>query len=200
MVGKLFLSIVQRFAQNNRGTTAIEFAVIAPLFFLVFFAVLEFGLIGFTQVVLQSAVSDVSRAVAVSPLTGAAKLAMFNTQIRLETAALPNGANISVSSAVVGDGGTGGVPAKPDICLTNPPASPPICPVGTAFQDINGNGIYDGATSNNLGGTGDLVELQVTLPWQVKFPFMKALFPGKDSHGNATGVVLLSASTILKNE
>ncbi len=187
--------------QNDRGTTTIEFAVIAPLFFLVVFAILEFGLIGFTQIALQSAVANVSRSVSLnnSPTPGA-RLTKFNTDIRNMTSTLPNGSNISVASAVVGDRGSGGVATKPDICLTQPASSPAVCPLGTPYQDINGNNVYDGPGGQNLGASGNLVQIQVTLPWEIKFPFLKSLFSGKDSSGNPTSVLLLSASTIIKNE
>ena len=198
-------SVFRRIAlcvQDTRGTTAIEFAVIAPLFFLILFATLEFGLIGFTQIVLQAAVADVSRTVSISTnqSPGFDRVNQFKTLVRQKISALPNGANVSISSAKVTGNGGGGIASVPDICLTTPPSSPASCPAGTPFQDNNGNGSYDAPGGNDLGSSGDVVQLKVSLPWQVKFPFVKSLFSGKDSNGNATGIILLSASTIMKNE
>jgi hypothetical protein len=74
-------------------------------------------------------------------------------------------------------------------------------PHGTPFIDNNGNSTYDGPGGTSLGNAGNQVELRVSLPWNVQFPFVKSLFKAKDNSGNVVqGVIMLSATTIIKNE
>lgn len=185
-----------------RGTTIIEFAVIAPIFFLLFFALLELGLFAFTQVALEMAVAKAGRNVSISSsLSAGDRRAAFEADVRKKTAHLINGANVVIAANVVSAGGAGGADPKPDICLLTPPSSPPTCPGGTAFVDTNGNGIYDGAGAVSLGNAGDAVELRVSLPWKVQFPFVKSLFAMKDGSGNRIeGFAAISATTVIRNE
>ncbi len=52
---------LQRFVQDVRGVAALEFAFIAPPFFLLLFSMFEVGLTYTADVVLQNAVSDTAR-------------------------------------------------------------------------------------------------------------------------------------------
>jgi Flp pilus assembly protein TadG len=50
-----------RARRNASGVTAIEFALLAPIFLLLLFMVIETGIIFFTQAMLQNAVDDAAR-------------------------------------------------------------------------------------------------------------------------------------------
>jgi Flp pilus assembly protein TadG len=52
-----------RFRKDSSGATAVEFAMIAPVFFLMLFVIVETGLMMFTEYVLQTSVQDAARLV-----------------------------------------------------------------------------------------------------------------------------------------
>lgn len=52
-----------KFLCDDRGATAVEFAMVAPVFFLVLGAIVETGLMLFTEYVLQSSVQEAARQV-----------------------------------------------------------------------------------------------------------------------------------------
>ena len=52
---------VRRLVNCRRGTTAIEFAFIAPIFFALLFAILETGLVFFNQQAIQTAATQSAR-------------------------------------------------------------------------------------------------------------------------------------------
>ncbi|KZL21982.1 TadE-like protein [Pseudovibrio axinellae] len=55
------LTNARRLSKDARGVTAIEFAFIAPVLFLVVFAILELGLSFLVEVILDNAVSEAAR-------------------------------------------------------------------------------------------------------------------------------------------
>jgi Flp pilus assembly protein TadG len=62
------------FRRNRRGSAAVEFALVAPLFFALLFAILEYALMFFAAQVLETATQDTARLV----LTGQAQAANFD--------------------------------------------------------------------------------------------------------------------------
>jgi Flp pilus assembly protein TadG len=63
MRAKKWLKSRRGYAKDESAATAIEFAMIAPLFFLCLFVVLETGLMLFTEYVLQTSVQEAARLV-----------------------------------------------------------------------------------------------------------------------------------------
>jgi Flp pilus assembly protein TadG len=58
-------SLTRRLAKSDRGATAIEFGIVALVFFTLIFAILELALVFFTSSVLGHAVSDAGRTIRV---------------------------------------------------------------------------------------------------------------------------------------
>ena len=58
-----FKSFFRRLRANNKGSAAIEFAFVAPVFFLLLMGTVEAGIIFFAQSSLQNAVNDAARLV-----------------------------------------------------------------------------------------------------------------------------------------
>jgi Flp pilus assembly protein TadG len=61
----------RRFRRNRRGSAAVEFALVAPAFFALLFAILETGIMFFAGQVLETVAQDAARAV----MTGQAQTA-----------------------------------------------------------------------------------------------------------------------------
>lgn len=188
-------SFFRRFLRDERGATAIEFAVISGVFLMLMMGVIEYGLYMMTQVAVESAVTQASRAGAILPGTAPDRATAVQQFIRDRTAGLPRASSITMAAAVV-SGSTGGT-REPDICFENGyngnPTSPDVCPTGAPYIEINGINGYQGAGGTTVGAGGDLVEIRVNYPWRVYFPIFNQFF------GN-NGVVLISAMTVVRNE
>ena len=62
-------NILRRFRRNHRGSAVVEFALVAPIFFGLLFAIIELALVFFASQVLETATQDSARAI----LTGQAQ-------------------------------------------------------------------------------------------------------------------------------
>ncbi len=71
---------LRRFHRNRRGSAAVEFALVAPLFFALLFAIVETALVFFAGQVLETVTQDSSRTI----MTGQAQTAAM-TQAQFKT-------------------------------------------------------------------------------------------------------------------
>ncbi len=184
--------------RQQQGSVAIEFAIIALPFFMLLWAIIEYGLILFTQVAVESATLQVAREASIghgqTDALGVCSREEYVRQIiRQKTAGLINAESVKVSAAPVA---SGGVPRTqtPDICVSNnPPTVGGLCP-GGIYEDVNHNGVYDATVPGlALASAGQLVELRVYYPWKVQIPFFGQFF---GDHG----ILMITSSTVLKNE
>lgn len=72
-IGRRFLPIAKRFDNNETGSAAVEFGIVAVPFFACFFAIIEVGLVFFAGQTLETAVADAARLI----LTGQAQSQNF---------------------------------------------------------------------------------------------------------------------------
>lgn len=63
--------LLKRFLQKKDGVTAVEFAILAPLFFLLFLGIIEVGLTTFVDSGLNAAIRDIARAGVAKELSAA---------------------------------------------------------------------------------------------------------------------------------
>jgi hypothetical protein len=63
MRGLLNRLMPKRFRRDDKGVTAIEFAIVGPIFFMGLFTIMETGLMMFTEYVLQTSVQEAARIV-----------------------------------------------------------------------------------------------------------------------------------------
>jgi Flp pilus assembly protein TadG len=66
-------SILRRFRRNRRGSAAVEFALVAPMFFAVLFAIIELALVFFSSQILETVTQDTARLI----MTGQAQDAAY---------------------------------------------------------------------------------------------------------------------------
>src|SRR5687767_10206005 len=97
-----FRTALHRFRRNRRGSAAVEFALVAPIFFAVLFAIIELALVFFSSQILETVTQDTARLI----MTGQAQNAKF-TQATFKNAVCakltvmfdcPNGIYIDVQS------------------------------------------------------------------------------------------------------
>ena len=75
-----FRNVLSRFRRNRGGSTVVEFALVAPMFFALLFAIMETALMFFASQVLETAVQDSARLI----MTGQAQSAAY-TQAQFKT-------------------------------------------------------------------------------------------------------------------
>jgi len=63
---------LRRFRRNRRGSSAVEFALVAPVFFALLFAIIETALVFFAGQVLETGVQDTGRLIYTSQTPGLA--------------------------------------------------------------------------------------------------------------------------------
>jgi Flp pilus assembly protein TadG len=71
---------LRRFRRNRRGSAAVEFALVAPVFFALLFAIIETAIVFFASQVLETVTQDSARMV----MTGQAQAAAY-TQAQFKT-------------------------------------------------------------------------------------------------------------------
>jgi Flp pilus assembly protein TadG len=200
-MSKYFHKIWRTSVSDSRGSHAIEFALIAPILFLLVMSAIEFGLLMFTQMALESALGNVARTTTIGNTTGYSdRLSYIRAEFLRQTQGLIHSENIVISSEVVSSQTAKYI--EPEMCLTKPPRFG-NCPADTAFVDNNGNGVYDGGSlSNDLGKGGDLVQMNVALPWTFFTPIVGRFFRSDQVVGQnlVTGTYVIRTSAVIKNE
>jgi Flp pilus assembly protein TadG len=111
---------------SNKGQTMMEFALIAPLFFLLIFAVMDFGRMFFVQVNLQQAVQEAARFASTgnhlanpsSPGNNLSRVASIVQMAQQSAWAGANVTSVQVSSLQGGAGSAGGPGDTVTVSLT----------------------------------------------------------------------------------
>jgi hypothetical protein len=197
------------FLRKNDGATIIEFAIVAPVFFLIMFGMMEFGLFMYHKVMVDRIAVEVSRVASLGRTFDSGcpadpkksskdqRIEYIECIVRERSKILMNGERTLVQIAnLTASGGS----SVPDICLDdpqNPSSEPTTC---TIFEDVDGDGVYKGGAndpgSTNAAGVGDIIEVRISYPWSVLMPLMSVFF----EKAALNGVVMISESTIIRNE
>lgn len=136
---------LRRFRRSRRGSAAVEFALVAPVFFALLFAIIETAIVFFAGQVLETVTQNSARSI----LTGQTQTAGYTTQAQFLTnvvcpqiPALLTCANVSVS------------------VQSSTTFSSLIIP---SQFDANGNCVPP--TNFSPGGPGDTVVVQLSYQW-----------------------------------
>jgi Flp pilus assembly protein TadG len=195
---KFKLSFFRLFRKSD-GSAIIEFALIAPVFFLLFFGVTEFGLFMYHKMAIERIAVDISRAASIGKVSDASgpcsttttQLDYINCTVREKSAGLINGDRIKTQVQILAVGTT-----VPDICLddiNNPNSDVATC---TIFEEVNGTAGYQGAAASSFGVNGQVMEVLIYYPWTVQIPLLNNFFGSAENKG----ISMISASTIIRNE
>ncbi len=139
-----FKGLTRRFRRNRRGSAAVEFALVAPLFIALLFAVIETALMFFASQVLETVTQESARMI----FTGQAQQgnwtqAQFNDYVCKQIPGLFSCNNISIDVQRYTSFGA--------IALGN---------------QISG-GTFVPPNNFNCGGPGDIVVVRLFYPWQL---------------------------------
>jgi Flp pilus assembly protein TadG len=141
------MSLLRRFRRNRNGAAAIEFAIVAPIFLALLFAILETALMFFANQVLETMTANSARMILTGQAQNAGYLkADFHAYVCSQIPALFTCANIFVDVQSY-----------------------------STFSSITFSNQIDGTTgnfiSNNLnylpGQPGNIVVVRVFYPWQL---------------------------------
>ena len=163
-----------RFRRNQRGSAAVEFALVAPLFFALLFAIIETGMVFFASQSLETAVQDSARMI----LTGQAQTANL-TKITFKKNVVCAHVNVlfDCANGVYVD-------VQSYSSFSNVSISDPLT-----------NGTFVDNTQYNPGGPGDIVVVRLFYQWPL---FVTGL--GYNIANVSGSKRLLSATAAFKNE
>ncbi|MGB3273007.1 MAG: TadE/TadG family type IV pilus assembly protein [Xanthobacteraceae bacterium] len=165
------------FRRNRHGSAAVEFALVAPLFFALLFAMLEYALMFFAAQVLETATQDTARLV----LTGQAKAGNFDRDKFKEEFCKHIVALFNCETGIAID-----VNAYDSFGAIGP---------GDLALPLDKDGNFTGTMRYNPGNQNQIVVVRVFYPWQ-----FYVLNLGFDVTNMAGGKRLLMASFAFRNE
>jgi Flp pilus assembly protein TadG len=167
--------IVRRFGRNRRGSAIVEFALIAPVFFALLFAIIETAIMFFASQMLETITQESARQI----MTGQAQAASYSSSQFLSSVVCPQIPTLFTCANVYVD-----VESDPaqfsNVNIANPVTS----------------GAFDGSKLNfNMGGSCSVVTVTLYYQWQM---FVTGLgYNISNLNGNKR---LLSATAAFRNE
>jgi Flp pilus assembly protein TadG len=187
-----FCRLSRRFQRNRQGSAAVEFAMIAPLFFALLFAIVETATMFFASQVLETVTQESARAImtgqaqngTLSPCGGApCTAATFKSYVCQQIPAILNCNSISVDVE--------NYPAFSNITITNPIDS-------HGNLDSSHFGFNPGSSSSctgNVSCSNSIVKVSLYYPWQL---FVTGL--GYNISNMGGNQRLLTAIAVFRNE
>ncbi len=169
-----FRNLLSRFRRNRGGSTVVEFALVAPIFFALLFAIIETALMFFASQVLETATQDSARLI----MTGQAQNAAY-TQAQFKAA-------VCTRITVMFDC-AGGI----SIDVQNYPAFSSV----NVASPIDASKAFTNPNNYSPGGPGDIVVVRLFYQW----PILVTRF-GYDITNLAGSKRLLTATAAFQNE
>lgn len=183
------MKFLRRFIGGNEGVAAVEFAMVAPVLFLLIFGITEFSLIMYATSIIEGATTNSSR----MGKTGYTEAGMTREEmiydiIKDEAGSLFNPDHLVITAKAYNDYDDIGVAEDYDDNNGNGTYD-----VGDTLYDTNGNGVWDSDIgAAGLGGAGDVVVYTVSYPWELFTPLIGSMFE------NSTYTI--TTSIVVKNE
>jgi Flp pilus assembly protein TadG len=168
------LARARRFGRDEKGSTAMEFAIVALPFFTMMLAAIDFGLMRFATSTLENGISEAARQIRTGQV-----VANGTTAAQFRTIVCDNVSMLLQCDARLGI----------DVRVFD------------SFDDVNfpaavdGNGNLSGAFQYQTGGPGDIVLVRVFYSWPMLTPFF-----GEAMSNMNGGARLLTASAAFRNE
>lgn len=180
--------LFRRFRKNQKGTTAIEVALIAPVLIVILFGLIELSVAMFINTVIEGGLRDASRI----GLTGLETGAVSREETIIN---IVNDASLGLVDLELGDISALVYPSFGDIGMPEPYTDDNgdgSYTAGEDFDDINGNGGWDEDMGTaGLGGPGEIVLYTIRYNWN---------FLSGQVVPVLQGVIPMSASMVVRNE
>ena len=164
---------LRRFRRNRRGSAAVEFALVAPVFFALLFAILETGIVFFASQVLETIAQDSARTVMTGQTqNGTNTKAQFKSDVCRRIPALFTCGNIYVDVQ--------NYPSFTNVVINS---------------QIDANGAFINNMKYCPGNSGDIVVVRLFYQWPL---FVTGL--GYNISNLTGGMRLLTATAAFRNE
>jgi Flp pilus assembly protein TadG len=142
---------LRRFRRSRRGSAAVEFALVAPVFFALLFAIIETAIMFFASQVLETGAQNAARMI----MTGQAQSGSYTPTMLITQVICPTGSLASMMFNCVN--GTNGI----SINVQNYPSFSNA----TINSQIDASGNFINNMHYNPGGPGDIVVVQLFYQW-----------------------------------
>lgn len=171
-------SAFRRFARNRKGSAAVEFAFIAPLFFALLFAIMETAIVFFAGQTLETGLHDSARLV----LTGQAKASNL-TQAQLKQEICNRVTSMFTCSGIYVE-----VQKQSNFAGVDPNSKPvdACAPFGTPTY--------------GLGSPGDVMIVRAFYQWPLVVTGLGYYLGGLDGGGSKCNKRLLISTAVFRNE
>lgn len=176
---------IRAFARDQHGVAAVEFALIAPVMFVLIMGAIELGVTLYAKAQLDGVLRTAAR----MAVTGDEKITgedgvLIDAYVR-RAAPMVGGADVSITKEFYDKFSS---VRKPEKKSTNN-ANPPYC-----FDDINNNQRWDENPSRTgLGGPDDIINYKVKLEYPPLFPLITSVVTKSEK-------VTLTSQITLRNE
>lgn len=184
---------LRRLGRDTGGVTLVEFALVAPVMFLLIGALLELGYVAFARSTLESAILDASRRARVAECPGEAA-ALIEAEVIDRMAVVISHDGAPPEFTVRSYGNEFGNVGNPEP-FNDLDASGSFDP-GEPYTDINGNGRWDEdmGKDGSYGSFGEVVQFTATFEVASLLPFVAARINGNE------GFYPIAAETVVRNE
>lgn len=182
--------LLDLFRRRNEGATAVEFALIAPAFFMVTWGTIEVGMLALASTLLEGAVREAGRAgiTGYAP-TGQTREQYVKDTVKKFTANFLDIDKIAIETKSYSSFSNVG---QPEAFVDRSPYNGTY-DAGESFSDTNGNGKWDSDQGKTgLGDPGSVVLYTLTYKWDFFAGYAKEIF-GVPS-------VNLTAAVAVRNE
>ena len=180
-----------RFYKNRHGSAVIEFAIVAPVLFLMLLGIIEMGLVFFTTNIMEAATNIAAR---IGKTGYSGNFPSRDQYIRDQIYRLSGGFLDSrrIEISILSYGEFANIGQEEPFTDQNGNNQYDF---GEPFIDINGNGRWDrDQGAGNPGGRGDVVFYRVSYPWSIFTPLIGSLVT--DESGNYE----ITALATIRNE
>lgn len=184
---------VKALRKDERGTTILEFGLIAPSLIIMLMGAFDVGHTLYMQSVLQGAVQKAARDGTLQQSAGSDDAARYaiDTIVRRQVKTLQNQASVTITRRFYRTFSDAAAATAETFTDTDHDG---ICNHGEPFADRNNNGVRDtdGADSVDHAGARDNVVYSVSMSYPRMFPIDKLI--------GGSGTTKLTATTVLANQ
>jgi Flp pilus assembly pilin Flp len=163
--------LIRRLRDDRRGATVVEFALIAPVFFMILMGTMDLGYQAWFRSTMNGVMEDAARRAAVGGISPANTDEFIKARLQriLPASERTNEDAITIEKKSFSDFSRIG---QPEV-ITNDADGDSIIDIGDCWEDANSNGAYDIAASSGVNGQGsaeDVVYYEVTAEFPRLFP------------------------------
>lgn len=182
---------LRQLLRNDEGITALEFAMIVPVFCLLMFGTMEFSLIWYASNTLESATSNSARLGKTGYVgEGTTREDQIRNMVADRSHGLMDPNDLNITYVAYQEFDQIGQPEPFQDTNDNG-----FWDEGEPYDDINANGNWDEDMGvAGLGNANDIVVYTVTYPWPLSTPIISHIIGGE------SGIFNLQSRVIVKNE